>query len=310
MIQIDDAGSGSLIGGTGIGILDTRNNKYYFEIIPLEYYQTELFYQKAYQDYVVDIIKRGFKKINVTKDREIEVCQGYMFDKLRDWLSKNDYNWKSTKIEGPLQHKVEESFNQYVINLGLPKAFIKHARYAFGFHRLLKWVFADLDNRQKLCKTQWKSWQKWGHIEKSIYKNTLTYQDYCLKCGKKIDINLDVITIEYITNKPATINLHKSCYKGQLNQVPPIFLHDLCLMIKVRKKIITKLNPKSNQNLYLKTKENKVNILDNRGEILGSLNNKLGEKLAFWLNKGFNWHCILKDFSDNNFLVLAQIKNL
>jgi hypothetical protein len=81
-------------------------------------------------------------------------------------------------------------------------------------------------------------------------------------------------------------------------------------MIKVRKKIITKLNPKSNQNLYLKTKENKVNILDNRGEILGSLNNKLGEKLAFWLNKGFNWHCILKDFSDNNFLVLAQIKNL
>ena len=46
MIYIDDAGSGSLIGGTGIGILNTKNNKYYFDIIPLKYYQTELFQKR------------------------------------------------------------------------------------------------------------------------------------------------------------------------------------------------------------------------------------------------------------------------
>ena len=46
MIQIDDSGSGSLIGGTGIGILNTDTNEYYFDIIPLKYYQTELYQKK------------------------------------------------------------------------------------------------------------------------------------------------------------------------------------------------------------------------------------------------------------------------
>jgi len=214
MIQIDDAGSGSLIGGTGIGILNTENNQYYFEIVPLEFYQTQLFQEKAYQDYVVKIVEKSFAQLEINKKHKIEVCQGYMFDKLRDWLKINNYQWQSTKIEGPLQIKVEESFEHYVIGLGLPEDFIKHARFAFGFHRLLKWVFADLKNREKLCKTKWKSWQKWGNIKKKIYQNILQYPDYCLKCGKKIKPPMKVISIEYITNKPTTINLHQKCYTG------------------------------------------------------------------------------------------------
>ncbi|MGI6226385.1 MAG: hypothetical protein ACOYJ1_09040 [Peptococcales bacterium] len=212
MIQIDDAGSGSLIGGTGIGILNTENNQYYFKIVPLKYYQTELFQKKAYQDYVVQIVQEAFYKMNVNKSDLIQVCQGYMFDKLRDWLSTNNYQWQNTKIEGLLQIKVEESFNQYVIHLGLPPAFIKHSRYAFGFHRLLKWVFADLKNRKSLCKTEWKSWRKWGNVDKKIYNNILDYPDYCLKCGKRIEPPLEVVTMEYITNKPSKINLHKNCF--------------------------------------------------------------------------------------------------
>lgn len=217
MIQIDDAGSGSLVGGTGIGILNTENNQYFFKIIPLEFYQTPLFQQKTYQNYVVKIVQDAFSKMGVDKSDLIQVCQGYMFDKLRNWLDANNYQWQNTKIEGPLQIKVEESFNQYVINLGLPPAFIKHARYAYGFHRLLKWVFADLENRKRLCKTQWKSWKKWGEVEKKIYFKVLEYPDYCLKCGKKIDPPQEVVTLEYVTNKLSTINLHKTCYKEKFS---------------------------------------------------------------------------------------------
>lgn len=222
MIQIDDAGSGSLIGGTGIGILNTETNQYIFKIVPLKYYQTDLFQKKAYQDYVVKIVQEAFQNMNIEKSQRIEVCQGYMFDKLRDWLKLNEYQWQNTKIEGSLQIMVEESFNQYVIDLGLPPAFIKHAKYAFGFHRLLKWVFADFENRKKLCKTQWKSWQKWSQTEKNIFINNLTYPDYCLKCGKKINPPLEVVTIEYVTNKPTTLNLHKNCFKGRLNSTVKI----------------------------------------------------------------------------------------
>jgi len=294
MIQIDDSGSGSLIGGTGIGILNTDTNEYYFDIIPLKYYQTELYQKKLYQDYVIEIVKKGFSKLNVTKKDTIQVCQSYVFDKLRHWLTDNEYNWSNAKIEGPLQYKVEESFTHYVINLGLPRDFVKHARFAFGFHRLLKWVFADKEKRKNLCKTQWKSWQKWGNKERSIYKNILTYPDYCLKCGKKIKPPQKVITIEYTTIKPATINLHPQCYSGELREFPPEFLREFSTIIKLRNL------PENNEpQLFLKVLNNEVVVTSVQGEILGILDKPLSYNIAFWLNKGFVWQCYLKELSEN-----------
>ncbi|MFZ5943520.1 MAG: hypothetical protein ACOYVD_05390 [Bacillota bacterium] len=297
MIQIDDAGSGSLIGGTGIGILNTKTGGYYFEVIPLKFYQTDLFEKKIYQDYVINIVIKAFSKLEVKSTEKIQVCQGYMFDKLRLWLDENKYSWDSTKIEGSLQNMVEESFNQYVINLGLPEAFIKHARYAFGFHRLLKWVFADISNRKKLCKTQWKSWQKWGNIDKSIYYNNLSYPDYCLKCGKKMRPSTKVVTIEYMTNKPATINMHNKCYSGRLNPYPPTFLHNFTIFIKVKKYSLNDLQ--INQDLLLQNIDNNIHVLDLRNRPIGLLNNWYGEKLKFWLDCGFSWSCRIEEISDN-----------
>jgi len=309
MIQIDDAGSGSLIGGTGIGILDTETNNYYFEIIPLKYYQTDFFQKKLYQDYVIKIVKKTFHKFNVIKSQPIEVCQGYMFDKLRNWLTINGYNWTSTKIEGPLQYKVENSFNQYVIELGLPMDFVKHARFAFGFHRLLKWVFADMENRTKLCKTQWKSWQKWGNVEKSIYENVLSYSDYCLKCGEKLKPPLNVITIEYTTNKPVTINLHNHCYSGKLREIPPTFLQEFYTTIKTAKRGLDDLNLKVNENLFLKVIQNQLNVVNSQGKLIGCFNNRLGKKIFFWLKKGFLWQCYLKNYSDKHAIILAKMND-
>ena len=292
MIYIDDAGSGSLIGGTGIGILNTKNNKYYFDIIPLKYYQTELFQKKAYQDFVIEIVKKGFQEVKARQDDIIEICQGYMFDKLRLWLTEQGYQWNNTKIEGLLQERVEDSFNQYVISLGLPKDFVKHARYAFGFHRLLKWVFADLENRKKLCKTQWKSWAKWGSIEKSIYQNKLSYQDFCLKCGEKLIPSQEVITIEYITTKPATVNLHPYCYKGELRIVPPMFIREFVAKIKKAKNGLDNCTS-LDQELILKKLSGQILIVNEQNKVLGYLKKNLSEKLVFWINKGYSWECKL-----------------
>ena len=41
-----------------------------------------------------------------------------MFDKLLV-LTEQGYQWNNTKIEGLLQERVEDSFNQYVISLYL-----------------------------------------------------------------------------------------------------------------------------------------------------------------------------------------------
>ncbi|SMB94563.1 hypothetical protein SAMN00017405_0234 [Desulfonispora thiosulfatigenes DSM 11270] len=306
MIQIDDAGSGSLIGGTGIGIYNTETKEYYFDIIPLEYYQTKLFETKEYQNYVIQIVDKAFDKLNVTKKESIEICPGYIFDNLKEHLTLKGYPWKNSKIEGDLQDKVEESFEQYVISLGLPSNFVKHARFAFGFHRLLKWVFADFENRKLLCKTEWKSWNKWSDVDRSIYKNTLKYKDYCLKCGKKIDISTNVITMEYQTLKPSTINLHPECFTGELNEIPPIFLKRFKTTFYPANKLDFINNiPKS---VYLKKIHNNVFVINYQGNLIGYLKKDLEQKLIFWLNKGFEWECNLNTLNQDSYLLLAKVK--
>ena len=50
MIQIDDAGSGSLIGGTCIGAMRKETKEYYYDFIPIELYRTPSFHRKDYLD--------------------------------------------------------------------------------------------------------------------------------------------------------------------------------------------------------------------------------------------------------------------
>jgi hypothetical protein len=211
MIEIDDAGSGSLIGGTGIGILKKDSQEYLFHVIPIKYFQYPSFTQKKYQDYVITIVEKAIEQLQVHKHEKIVLCQGYIFDKLRQWLSQKGYHWESIRIKGLLQTKVEESFNQYVISLGLPKDFIIHARYAFGFHRLFKWVMADYPQRLSLCKTGWKSWQKWSNVDLKGYHSIAFSNGFCLKCGKAIHKYDPIKVIEYQTNKKWGICLHTHC---------------------------------------------------------------------------------------------------
>jgi hypothetical protein len=211
MIEIDDAGSGSLIGGTGIGIFKKETQEYLFDLIPIHYFQHPFFAEKKYQDYVINIVEKAFEQLQISKKETIYLCRGYIFDHLRKWLSAQGYHWENTKIEGFLQNEVETSFNHYVIKLGLPTNFIIHARYAFGFHRLFKWVMADFKNRSSLCKTGWKSWQKWSKTTTKNYQSTARKNEYCLKCGNLIYKNHPVNIIEYQTNKLWTLSLHPQC---------------------------------------------------------------------------------------------------
>lgn len=211
MIEIDDAGSGSLIGGTGIGVFRRETQEYAFKMIPPEFFQEPCFSRKAYQQNAVSLVHSAFCRMKVSRDEPIRVCRSYIFEGLHEWLELNGYNWSSVKIEGPLQIKVEESFSQYCIKLGLPRDFVQHARYAFGFHRLLKWVFADFDSRVKFCKSGWKSWQKWSKAPLSIYPAVMDKEMFCLKCGGLIKKNEAAVMLEYRTNRMWSVPLHPDC---------------------------------------------------------------------------------------------------
>ncbi|SHJ48143.1 hypothetical protein [Paramaledivibacter caminithermalis] len=212
MILIDDAGSGSLIGGTIIGVMRYETREFYYDIIPLKYYSSEFFNKKLYLDYVIEIVKTLFLKLHVTPNEKILVCRGYMFDNLRKWISENNYKYINTKIEEPLQSKIESAFEDYAINLGFPERFISYTKYPFHFHRILSWVYADYNERVKLCKTGWKSFRKYGYLPIKTRFDKIKKSSYiCLKCNKRIENNSYVKILEFTSNKPQKIYLHDEC---------------------------------------------------------------------------------------------------
>ncbi|HAZ36900.1 MAG TPA: hypothetical protein DDX02_07905 [Clostridiaceae bacterium] len=216
MIQIDDAGSGSLVGGTLIGLLRVETFEFYYDIIPIEYFTTPFFENKLYLNYCTIIINEGLKYLKPDKNEKIEICQGYIFEKARAYLKQNSYNFYPTKIEEPLQSKIEDTFVKYAISLGIPENYLSYTKYPFHFHKLLRWVFADYETRKSLCKTGWKSWNKYKDVPLKRYTDYIESSNFqCLKCGKKINAPCKIKVIKFTTNKDYFIYLHLNCSSSQ-----------------------------------------------------------------------------------------------
>jgi hypothetical protein len=212
MLQIDDAGSGSFVGGTCIGIYRPETNDYYFDIIPVELYSRECFKKKLYLDEVVKIISHGIKSFGISKGETVEICRGYMFERLKQWLDGEGYTWYCTQITGRAQEVVEKNFELYTQRLGLPEKYIKNTKYPFHFHKLLRWVYADFDNRIKLCKVGWKSWQKLEGIRPEVAWGTMRACGLCcLKCGKPIKQGGDIKILKYTSNRDNYVYMHAGC---------------------------------------------------------------------------------------------------
>jgi hypothetical protein len=212
MIQIDDAGSGSLIGGTLIGIMRVESHEYFNDIIPVKYFTTPYFEKKEYTVYCIEIIKKAIKVLDIKKTENIQICQGYIFDKARDYLKGSGYNFESTRISLPLQDIIERSFMDYVVKIGVPNNYMQYTRYPFHFHRLLKWVFADYNKRYKLCKTGWKSWKKYSEAKVASYFDYLYSGSYsCLKCGKPIEMPCRIRVLNFTSNRNYSVYLHENC---------------------------------------------------------------------------------------------------
>lgn len=212
MLQIDDAGSGSFVGGTCIGVYRPQTNEYYFDIIPVELYNKENFKKKLYLDEVVEIVSAAIKTISPFRGEVIEICRGYMFERLKRWLDQNGYTWYSTQITGRIQEIVEKNFELYTQNLGLPWHYIKYTRYPFHFHKLLRWVYADFNNRIGLCKVGWQSWQRLESITPEVFHASMYSASYsCLKCGMYINPGSEIKILRYVSNRENYIYMHARC---------------------------------------------------------------------------------------------------
>lgn len=216
MIQIDDAGSGSLIGGTVVGIIRVETNEYYYDVIPVKCFTSPYFEGKEYTKYASKIINKGLKELNIPKDEIIEICQGYIFEDAREMLRSKGYDINPCKIDEPLQSMVENTFVDYAVHLGIPRNYLQYTKYPFHFHRIFKWVLADFNRRKKICKTAWKSWNQYSSVTVERYTDSLLKSNYkCLKCGKDIVAPCKIRVLKFTTNREHLIYIHINCPSSQ-----------------------------------------------------------------------------------------------
>lgn len=163
-IQIDDQGWGTPVGGVGIIIVRKETFEIYYDIIPIEYFNLEMFRKKEYLNGAKNIVEEGINKLNVHKDEEIEICPGCIHDMTSEWLKNEGYNFTVMKIDGIAQQKGEEMFIEYLRMLGVPNppVIVEETvdEYKAQFFYLMDWVREDPAGRAHLCKTGWKYFKK------------------------------------------------------------------------------------------------------------------------------------------------------
>jgi len=164
VVQIDDAGIGSPVGGAVVGSYEVVTGAFMYRMIGVEYFQDGIHTAKEYQNRTVEIVQDLFGSMGVTKESyRVEICSGHIFDLVRTWLDGEGYAWSSSKIEDPLQFLIENAFSDYLVGIGVPEKIRKIDVGRDQFMYLFNWVKEDPDARVLYCKTNGTKWKtKWS----------------------------------------------------------------------------------------------------------------------------------------------------
>jgi hypothetical protein len=106
-IEIDDAGTGDLVGNAFIGFRDTSNGKIIYRSVPVGLYANGNTNEDPPRKHIVKIVIDGLKALNHRKGDRILLCRGACFDLVRDYFNENGIYYEPAIIEGVLQDAVE-----------------------------------------------------------------------------------------------------------------------------------------------------------------------------------------------------------
>jgi len=158
VVEVDDAGWGDLIGGAVIVLRRLESDERFTGEIPLSAFQGSAFSEKQYLVEAIRIVREGISTLKINKDEELRVCTGYILSGVRAGLVNEGFTMKPFRIVGKTQEFAETEFVKSLVRLGVGALTeVKSMRSYKGF---LKWILADLENRERYVKTGWASWSK------------------------------------------------------------------------------------------------------------------------------------------------------
>ena len=164
-IEIDDSGTGDIIGSAFILFWRRETNTLIKKEIPLGLYQSPDF-NKLTKNYIKNLFIEAFKEMDIPKTEDLYLCTGNCFDLAREYLKEEGYNYFDAKIEGYLQDCVEQTYLDHIIeNYDVPAHKISLESGAKRFFSLFHWVYQDFPRRRAYVKTGFPKWKNKWEIE-------------------------------------------------------------------------------------------------------------------------------------------------
>jgi len=202
-IEIDDAGTGDLVGDAFIGFRDTETGKIIFQAVHVGLYNEDNKNDNKQNKQIVKLVIKGLRALKHSTGDRILLCRGNCFDLVREYFDKNNIYYEPAIVEGELQNAVEGRYIQHLRKLGITsKNLTKDSgiqRYFIQFN----WICQDFPNRERFVKTGFPSWKKkWRKIaEKRYYK----YKKDNSRIREDIQSRADQI-YAHMFNKPILVN--------------------------------------------------------------------------------------------------------
>ncbi len=171
-IQIDDAGTGDIVGNAFIGFMREETGELIFKTIDVSLFQSDNWKNKAPYSKTLELVKEGLEEIGYKKNKEkLLLCRGNIFDKVREYFEEEGIEYKPAIIEGKLQDAVEGKLVDHLKNdLGVKSRKLTKKSGKNRYFVLLNWVSHDFFKREKYVKTGFKKWDTvWREISMNKY---------------------------------------------------------------------------------------------------------------------------------------------
>ncbi|MEJ2250032.1 MAG: hypothetical protein P8Y70_04610 [Candidatus Lokiarchaeota archaeon] len=160
-IEIDDSGTGDIVGDAFIGFHDVPTGNIIFRGISVGLYTKENKEDNKPKKAILEAVKDGLRNLNFDKERDrILLCRGSCFDLVREWFEEEGFNYLPAIVEGKLQEAVEGRFLSHLKSLGVNSKGLSTEAGKERFFTLFNWVSEDFPNREKFVKRGFPAWQK------------------------------------------------------------------------------------------------------------------------------------------------------
>jgi len=159
-IEIDDSGTGDLVGNAFIGFYRKNTKQTIFKTLPVDLFKGENWKNKMPLKRTVDLVIEGLKELNFDKDKEkVLLCRGNIFDLVRNYFIDEGILYEDAIIEGKLQDAVELKYVNHLRNdLGVRSRNLTTKSGAKRYFVLFNWVSYNFYKREKYVKSGFKKW--------------------------------------------------------------------------------------------------------------------------------------------------------